>query len=129
MKKDKYICGMVKAPWFIDGEYRKTIPMDKDFVSEIQTGDEMSMYLILYNFAPYEQAVRFLTDEAKVKLHDSAKQTIEYNPEVEYTSALKSAYVDWLSKQRWHVTKRRWNLDLGTYIPFLEITIEVQEDK
>ena len=103
--------------------------MDGDFVSDVQVGDEIAMHLMLRKFAPYDKCISILTDEAKLQCHEAAKRTVDSEPSVYYTDALRNTYVDWISKQIWKVTKRKWNLDLATDREFLEITIETQEDK
>ena len=127
MKKDKYICVVVKAPWFIRGEHRKTISMDGDFVAQVQVGDEMSMHLLLRNFVPFDKVVGLLTDDAKLELHDSARRLVEADSNVSYTEALESTYVDWASRRTWQVIKRKWCLNLGNGESFLEITIEAED--
>ena len=127
MKTDKNICVVVKAPWFLRGEHRKTISMDGDFVAQIQVGDEMSMHLLLRNFVPFDKVVGLLTDDAKLELHDSARRLVEADSNVSYTEALKSTYVDWVSRLTWQVTKRKWCLNLGNGESFLEITIEAED--
>ena len=127
MKTDKNICVVVKAPWFIRGEHRKTISMDGDFVAQVQVGDEMSMHLLLRNFVPFDKVVGLLTDDAKLELHDSARRLVETDSNVSYTEALKSTYVDWVSRRTWQVTKRKWCLNLGNGESFLEITIQAED--
>lgn len=129
MKPGKYICVVVKSPWFVKGEYRKTFTMDGDFVSDVQVGDEIAMHLMLRKFAPYDKCISILTDEAKLQCHEVSKRAIEADTSVCYTDALRSTYVDWISKRIWKVTKRKWYLDLATDKEFLEITVETLEDK
>lgn len=129
MDTGKYICVAVKSPWFMRGEYRKTFTMDGDFVSHVQVGDVIGCHLMLRKFAPYDNCIGILTDEAKLQCHEEAKRTIEADTSVCYADALRSTYVDWVSKRIWKVTKRKWYLDLATDKEFLEITIEVAEDK
>ena len=127
MNTDKNICVVVKAPWFIRGEHRKTISMDGDFVAQVQVGDEMSMHLLLRNFVPFDKVVGLLTDGAKLELHDSAKRLVEADSNVSYTEALDSTYVDWVSRLTWQVIKRKWCLNLGNSESFLEITIQAED--
>lgn len=127
MKTDKNICVVVKAPWFLRGEHRKTISMDGDFVAQVQVGDEMSMHLLLRNFVPFDKAVSLLDNKAKIELHHSAKQTMETDSNVGYTEALEATYVNWISRLTWQVTKRKWCLNLGNGESFLEITIQAED--
>ena len=120
---------VVKSPWFVKGEYRKTFTMDGDFVSDVQVGDEIAMHLMLRKFAPYDKCISILTDEAKLQCHEVSKRAIEADTSVCYTDVLRSTYVDWISKRIWKVTKRKWYLDLATDKEFLEITVETLEDK
>lgn len=124
MKTDKNICVVVKAPWFLRGEHRKTISMDGDFVAQVQAGDEIGYHLMLRTFVPFDKAVSLLDNKAKIELHHSAKQTMEADSNVSYTEALEATYVDWISCRTWQVTKRKWCLNLGNGESFLEITIE-----
>ena len=127
MKTDKNICVVVKAPWFLRGEHRKTISMDGDFVSQVQVGDEIGCHLLLRTFVPFDMAGSRLDNMAKIELHHSAKQTMEADSNVSYTEALESTYVDWVSRRTGQVTKRKWCLNLGNGESFLEITIQAED--
>lgn len=127
MKTDKNICVVVKAPWFIRGEHRKTISMDGDFVAQVQVGDEIGCHLLLRTFVPFDKAVDLLNNKAKIELHHSAKQTMETDSNVSYTEALEATYVNWISRLTWQVTKRKWCLNLGNGESFLEITIQAED--
>lgn len=128
MRTDKYICVVVKSPWFVRGEHRHTMPMPNDFVSQVQIGDEVSFHLMFRHFVPFDDVVKMMTDDAKLDMHHSANETIKADSNVSYNDALEATYTDWVSRRTWEVTKRKWCLNLGNGETFLEITIEVKDN-
>ncbi|MBO5019890.1 MAG: hypothetical protein J6D52_04415 [Clostridia bacterium] len=127
MTKGKNICVVVKAPWYIRGEYRHMVVMDGEFVAQVQVGDEIGSHLLFHIFVPFDKVVSLLDDKTKIEFHQSAKRKTESDSNVNYADALQSTYVDRISRLTWLVTKRKWCLNLGNGENFLEITIGAED--
>lgn len=108
MKKLVEISVIVKKDWFEQGEIKRTVSLPERFVDYVRVGDGVPVRLLVGHIIPIFKITGKLTNKTKMACHDAAKNICNLDPSVDYTEALQTTYIDWISKLEWEVTCRKW---------------------